>query len=473
MSNIINYKNFKKNDNLIVRDNQIRKVTVYDCSITYLIDSKENFPEWIKALKSAKKYICIEMYNFASNDIGILIKKELLNKLKEGIEVFIICDMVGSFISHLKLFFRDLSSSGAKVIFYNKIKNMLSRDHRKCIIVDGKIAFVGGLCISSTWEGNPKKGIAPWRDTGVKLEGSVVNGVLRSFIDSWKAITRDDIGSILVAQTDDLKKSAKAIVIESKKSSSNMIREDLMAIESAKKNVWITDAYFMPTSIYIQSLVRASLDNVDVRLLVPRTSDIKWIGTISRTQYRKLLEAGVRIFEWNGSMIHAKTSIIDDNWARVGSTNLNISSFFNNRELDIVLQDKKSVSDLKNIFLKDLNNSTEVVLDKNKSVFLKDDRSKLHPKERIKIYGRGVARQAAYIQSALVKVTEKQTLDTPELIAYSSISIFLLLLILLIFFLPKILIYPILLLLIIIFVVNLLHIFSLFKLKIKNNKNKK
>ena len=122
-----------------------------------------------------------------------------------------------------------------------------------------------------------------------------------------------------------------------------MMRLDLLAVSMARKTLWITDAYFMPTRMYAQGLINAAKDGVDVRVLVPSTSDIKWIGAVSRTQYRTLLEAGVRVFEWNGSMIHAKMSVVDGMWARVGSTNLNFSSWFANRELDVAIEDRATV----------------------------------------------------------------------------------------------------------------------------------
>ena len=115
---------------------------------------------------------------------------------------------------------------------------------------------------------------------------------------------------------------------------------DLLVAVAARERLWLTDAYFMATPPYRQALRSAALDGVDVRLLVPHGSDIEWIANVSRTMYRSLLEAGVRVFEWNGPMVHAKTAVADGRWTRIGSTNLNVSSWLGNWELDVGIEDE-------------------------------------------------------------------------------------------------------------------------------------
>ena len=330
------------------------------------------------------------MYIFATDEFGQKESKVLLDRLQHGVQVFLIYDWVGSSGAHFKRFFKPLIAAGAQVHAYNKLGltsglSFLGRNLRKSFTIDQKVAFVSRLCISSQWGGNEKHGISPWRDTGLMLQGPIVQDVLHAFLDTWQAMglakpevllqaapsdaatAVDDYADQLTDQNDansnKPKSFANARLVATTADNANMMRLDLLAVSMARKTLWITDAYFMPTRMYVQGLINAAKDGVDVRVLIPCSLDIRLIGAVSRTQYRTLLEAGVRIFEWNGSMIHAKMSVVDGVWARVGSTNLNFSSWFANRELDVAIEDRATVAYLEECYLNDLANSTEVVLD--------------------------------------------------------------------------------------------------------------
>ena len=148
-----------------------------------------------------------------------------------------------------------------------------------------------------------------------------------------------------------------------------LFRLDTLVAALARKTLWLTDAYYAGTSAYVQALRAAARDGVDVRLLVPgRGSDIALMQAISRAGYRPLLEAGIRVFEWNGPMLHAKTAVADARWARVGSTNLNLASWIGNRELDVVIEDEAFGGEMEGQYLKDLENTTEVVLNPRRRV---------------------------------------------------------------------------------------------------------
>ncbi len=142
----------------------------------------------------------------------------------------------------------------------------------------------------------------------------------------------------------------------------NLLRLDMLVTALARRSLWLTDAYFIGTGAYIEALRRAAHDGVDVRLLVPQYSDVGWTVPVARSLYRPLLEAGVRIFEWNGTMVHAKTAIADARWARIGSTNLNVNSWLGNWELDVALEDEGVAKELESHYLEDLERSTEIVL---------------------------------------------------------------------------------------------------------------
>ena len=147
-----------------------------------------------------------------------------------------------------------------------------------------------------------------------------------------------------------------------------LFRVDQLVAALARRTLWLTDAYYAGTTPYVQALRAAAMDGVDVRLLVPGMTDIPVLRPLSRAGYRPLLEAGVRVFEWNGSMLHAKTAVADGKWARVGSTNLNLASWLGNRELDVIVEDEAFARRMEEMYLTDLDNATEVVLDAHNRV---------------------------------------------------------------------------------------------------------
>ena len=191
------------------------------------------------------------------------------------------------------------------------------------------------------WEGYPGRDIPPWRDTGVAVRGPVVADVVQSFSRAWAEagpeIPADELPdqkSIPIEGTVDMR------VLGHVAATTGLYRLEQLIAVLAQKTLWLTDAYFVGTTSYVQALRGAAMDGVDVRLLVPGSSgDLKFLRPISRAGYRPLLEAGVRVFEWNGSMLHAKTAVADGRWARVGSSNLNLASWLGNWELDVAVED--------------------------------------------------------------------------------------------------------------------------------------
>jgi cardiolipin synthase len=194
--------------------------------------------------------------------------------------------------------------------------------------------------------------------------GPAVADIERAFADVWAAtgkILPDDelpvASAIAPAGTIPLR------VIATEPATAGMFRLDQLVAAVARERLWITDAYFVGTSPYVQALIAAAHDGVDVRLLMPGSgSDLPLVQNMTRAGYRQLLEAGIRIFEWNGTMVHAKTAVADSKWARVGSSNLNIQSWLGNWELDVAIEDEGFARQMEDMFLHDLENSTEIVL---------------------------------------------------------------------------------------------------------------
>jgi cardiolipin synthase len=229
--------------------------------------------------------------------------------------------------------------------------------------VDGRVAFVAGLCVGKMWEGDPKRALPAWRDTGVEVRGPAVAAVAHAFAETWAAtgppLSLADIPfpEAIVDGGVDLR------VVATTPGTGGLYHLDPLVASLARHTLWLTDAYFAGTSRYVQSLQASARDGVDVRLLVPGPgSDIPLVQAVSRAGYRALLESGIRVFEWNGSMLHAKTAVADARWARVGSTNLNLASWVGNRELDVVVEDEGFGRQMEEMFKEDLGNSTEIVL---------------------------------------------------------------------------------------------------------------
>jgi cardiolipin synthase A/B len=239
----------------------------------------------------------------------------------------------------------------------------LNRDHRKLIVVDGLVGFVTGLCIGRAWVGNAERGIDPWRDTGLELRGPAVADLEDAFADSWAAAGDPLPDTASPSEAPPPAGDVALRVVAGTPNTAGLLRVDQLVAAMARKTLWLTDAYYAGTTSYLQALRAAAADGVDVRLLVPGASDIPALGPISRAGYRPLLEGGVRVFEWNGTMLHAKTAVADGRWARVGSTNLNIASWIGNRELDVVVEDDRFAQAMEDMFTADLANATEIVLD--------------------------------------------------------------------------------------------------------------
>lgn len=428
-------------------------------SVHVLQDSSENFPAWMTALHAAQQFICIEMYIFSDNAFGRQVLDVLIEKQQAGVQVVLVYDWLGSIWPWAKGFFKPLEKAGAVVVPYNRIGfasglGLASRNHRKSFIIDGKIAFVSGLCISSAWTGQPEKGIAPWRDIGVALQGEVVADVFVAFCDTLKSQNQTLPETIKLPENclADFSGSQRVGLVATTPNDNNMMRADLNILSLCNHHLWITDAYFMPTRLYTQALINASEAGVDVRILVPHTSDIKWIANVSQTRYRELLQAGVRIFEWNGPMIHAKSALADGVWARVGSTNLNFASWHLNRELDVMIEDVPTVLQLEQQFLHDLENATEMMLQRDELSVVRERRRKRFStlKAVNRQQAQALARQVMQLSHAFEgNFYGKNIVDESESKAYLSLGLTLMFFALILCLMPYVLIVPIVLLLLI------------------------
>jgi len=220
------------------------------------------------------------------------------------------------------------------------------------------------LCVSNKWLGDPTRDMDPWRDTGIEIKGPAVAEVMQAFEAVWYACTGEQLPDE-PAGAEDARTDAGNVrlrVVAGVPSTAGTYRLDLVIASLARKRLWISDAYFVGTSAYVQALAAAARDGVDVRLLVPGASDIPALSPISRAGYRPLLDAGVRVYEWNGTMMHAKTAVADDLWARIGSTNLNVVSWMGNYEMDVAIENRAFGTLMAEQYERDLTQATEIVL---------------------------------------------------------------------------------------------------------------
>ncbi|QFU15476.1 phospholipase D-like domain-containing protein [Microvirga thermotolerans] len=333
-------------------------------AVALLKDAGENYPAWLEAIRGARRVVHFENFIIADDAVGRIFAEALMERARAGVKVRVLYDWLGSSWRALPGFWNRLRRAGVEVRVFNppRLTNpfFIRRNHRKVITVDGRKGFVAGLCVSNSWEG--ADGTEPWRDTGLMLEGPVVADLDAAFADSWaragaplERSEREGLQPVPEAGP------VAARVICGQPGMFRTYRFDQFVAATAQRNLWLTDAYFVPTTSYVQALAEAARDGVDVRLLVPGTSDVTVLQPVVRAGYRSLVEAGIRIFEWNGSMLHAKTAVADGRWARVGSTNLNLASWATNWELDVVVEDPGVARAMEEMYLEDLANATEIV----------------------------------------------------------------------------------------------------------------
>lgn len=335
-------------------------------AVTLLRDANENFPAWLAAIERAQHSVLFECYIVANDALGRSFASLLAQKARAGVKVCVMVDWLGSWPA-LGMW-HELREAGGDVRVFNPPRlasplGWLSRDHRKTIVVDADVGFVSGLCVSERWLGDPRKKLEPWRDTGIEIHGPAVAALQKAFAQVFSTCGHPLPEALLIpperiARAGDV----RLHVIANEPQVAGTFRMDLIVASIARRNLWLTDAYFVGTTPYVQALRAAAMDGVDVRLLVPGASDIPALSPLSRAQYRPLLEAGVRVFEWNGTMLHAKTAVADGLWARVGSTNLNLASWMSNYELDVAIENAPFAQVMSEQYERDLADATEIVL---------------------------------------------------------------------------------------------------------------
>src|ERR671921_2185707 len=337
-------------------------------SLALLENGPDTYNDWLAAIGRARRWVHLDNYIFSDDEIGNRFADALSAKAREGVRVRVLHDWFGC-LNVPRSFWAGMGEAGVEVRAVNPPASgpplgAVRRDHRKLVAVDGEYASTGGVCIADGWMVRSQETGLPYRDTAVSVRGPAVADVDRAFAGVW-----DETGERL---PDNERPDAKDIQAVGEKAVRLIIQEPrrmrtLRMLElltaGVQERLWVTDPYFLSMPILTQSLMATARDGVDVRVLNPATVDIAWIGRASRAGYRQFLEAGGRIFEYGGTLIHAKTLVADGWLSKVGSTNLNFSSLAANWEIDLVVEDADFAEQMEQLFEDDVSNSREVRLE--------------------------------------------------------------------------------------------------------------
>jgi cardiolipin synthase len=332
--------------------------------VRLLIDGPDAYRAMLDVIAGATRWIHFENYIIRSDTAGRRFAEALVQRARDGVHVRVLYDGLGSW-STKRAYWRFLRDAGVEVRPFRPLSvvdlvSNLSRNHRKLVVADGARAVMGGLCIGCEWTGEDTAGGLPWRDTAVEIAGPAAAVLDQAFGQTWSVaggtLPADDSAGRVTPRGD-----AGVRVISGEPGRERAYRVIELLAAGSISRLWITDAYLVAPPRLFQALRDAARDGVDVRLLVPGTSDLPLVRNLSRIGYRDLLRSGVRIFEWDGPMLHAKSMVADGRWTRVGSSNLNPSSLLGNWELDVLIEDTALAESMERQFRLDVARSREVV----------------------------------------------------------------------------------------------------------------
>ena len=343
--------------------------------VTLLANGQAAYASMFKAVQDAKDHINFETFIIEDDDVGRKFAELLLQKQAAGVQVNLIYDSIGSY-STPAAFFQRLRDGGIQVVEFNPVNPFKAHghwllahpDHRKILIIDGKVAITGGINISSVYssklsgraevEGAP----LPWRDTDVQIEGPAVAEFQKLFLDTWQKQQGPELSKRNYFP--DLKEDGNALVrvVGSTLGESNRITfiVYVSAITFAERSVHLTNAYFIPDEQILDAFTDAARRGVDVKIIVPAKTDSALALQAQRYNYSELLKAGVKIYERRSALLHAKTAVIDGVWSTVGSTNMDFWSFLSDDEVNAVILSHEFAIEMEKMFAKDLVESDQI-----------------------------------------------------------------------------------------------------------------
>ncbi len=341
-----------------------------DNSVSVYTDGNDKFNALFEDLKEAKHSINIMYFIVKKDEMGISLIKALTDKAREGLEVRLLIDALGGRQVSKKMI-QPLIDAGGKVAFFfpPKIKyitlKLNFRNHRKLVVIDGKIGYLGGFNVADEYVGKSKK-FGHWRDTHLRLTGSCVHDLNARFLLDWRQASRENLPLVSAFFYKTLGHGTTGIQIVSSgpdSRKSEVKRGYLKMISSAKRNIFIQTPYFVPDASIIESLKNAISSGVDVRIMIPSMPDHMFVYWATYSYVGDLLRYGARIFIYNKGFLHAKNICVDGEVASVGSANFDMRSFYLNFEVNAFIYDSKEVRFLEDIFRGDMDDSIELSLD--------------------------------------------------------------------------------------------------------------
>ena len=347
--------------------------------VTLLADGQATYAAMFEAIRHAKNHINLETFILEDDEIGRKFIDLLLQKQGEGVQVNIIYDSVGS-IKTPESFFKNLRDKGIQVVEFNPVNPLkghgewflIHPDHRKILIVDGKVAIIGGINISSVYSSRlsgrqkPQGEPLPWRDTDVQLEGPAVTEAQKLFLQTWLKQKGPQLAEPDYLPVQQEYGNALVRVVGSTPGQDNRITfiVYVSAITFAENSIHLTNAYFIPDEQILAAFCDAARRRVDVKIILAATSDSSMAVNAARYNYTELLQAGVKIYERRNAILHAKTAVIDGVWSTVGSTNLDYWSLLSNDEVNVVVLNRDFAAKMEVMFAKDLAESGQIQLGK-------------------------------------------------------------------------------------------------------------
>lgn len=367
---VINSLTLSDYDKQLIRLADSTDATSLSCaySIEIFTRGEDKFKSLRHDLENARQSINLQYYIFSDDSLGFEIADILMRKAREGLKVRVIYDHVGSFSVRTR-FFTKMKEAGVdahpffRVTFPQLASRVNWRNHRKIVVIDDNISYIGGMNIARRYIDGMNKGGIEWRDTHLRLEGPISTSLLYSFAVDWNFIRHHaDIHPINPPKIEPGLRQIPMQLITSGPNDkwSHIAILFQKAILSAKKSVYIQTPYFLPTEALLSALQTAALAKVDVRIMIPRKSDSTMLRYASYSYIGECLAAGIKIYFYESGMLHAKTMIIDEEFSTTGSTNFDFRSFEHNFEANLLIYDKDTNRRMRNIFFEDIEKCTKI-----------------------------------------------------------------------------------------------------------------
>ncbi|MCH5235363.1 MAG: cardiolipin synthase [Muribaculaceae bacterium] len=352
----------KEQKNLVMLGSQIAGYPLtFNNEVDIIIHGEEKFKKLKEDLSKAQKSIYLQYYIFLDDKIGTEIAEILISKARAGVEVKVIYDHVGSF-SASNSFFKKMEAEGIEVhpffrVNFPQLANRINwRNHRKIVVVDGEIGYIGGMNIADRYAYGNGKNQEIWRDTHFRVKGDIVESLIHSFLVDWNFRKKDPYFPQLPPRQDKIQNEKGIQLVTGGPISTwdNLSLMFLKAISSAKRLIWIQTPYFLPTDALFNALQAAALSNIDVRIMMPAHTDSLLLHYASFSYISQCLAAGIKIYLYQPGMLHAKSMVIDDDLVTAGSTNFDFRSFENNFECNLFIHDAELNSRMRDIFYSDM-----------------------------------------------------------------------------------------------------------------------